>query len=64
MDGTAPLQQLPHLEGADALKKLSRNRVRSLTELQNLPPAGRCAALQSAGLDNAQVGVCIDGWTI
>lgn len=59
VDGAAPLQQLPHLEGAEALKGLSRKRVRSLTELQNLPPADRSAALQSVGLDEGQVGVWI-----
>lgn len=56
VDGPAPLQQLPHLHGAEALRGLSRKRVRSLSELQGLPATERQEALQSIGLTAKQVG--------
>lgn len=54
MEGTAPLLQLPHMDG-EVARKLMRKKVRGLPELQALPAAERQDVLTFAGLTDEQV---------
>ena len=47
-DSNAPMLQLPHVD-YELVKKLSRKRVRSLSDLAALEPASRLAMLVSVG---------------
>ena len=54
VEGTAPLLQLPHMDG-EVVRKLMRKKVRGLPELQALPVGERQEVLTFAGLTNGQV---------
>jgi translocation protein SEC63 len=54
VEGTAPLLQLPHMDG-EVARKLMRKKVRGLPELQALQGAERRDVLTFAGLTDEQV---------
>lgn len=54
MEGTAPLLQLPHLDG-EVAKKLSRRKIRGLADIQGKDLQELREVLLEAGLEDQQV---------